>query len=474
MSALASTINENVNDSIAQISTNARVDYILRFSKQAVIVLDDIVENYSAVGSQFLGNIPNHHNAAYLSVSPKLNDIQIRARIVEQLYFDQAFDPEKSIAVTLINLVKSAPQTLSIVIEHAQLLSLQIVHELCQLAEIGKKSNLEINILMLGDKRLGQILYDNQSLFQKKVSIVDAQSGQLLAVNAKQFKPQVALFSWTANKVLILGFISLFVVATAIILYLANRDVTKFSGLAAPSAPVSIDAEKLISLAEASATTVEQSNESEGKVAKQTDILSALLGESLPIEEVNEIASVDDVFAALASEWQDDSAKNLTIKETFSVSPTDTIVEPNESVANVTALQQEADRNKVSSELSTHSLNAERDAAASDNEANRTDGIAEPFANYPQGFVVQLGGFRQRSVMESFINVHQASVELHSYQRVQSGKPYWVVTSKVYKTRAEASASIAQLPELLRERSPWVKSVVDVNKERVLNESISE
>ncbi|WP_448546939.1 SPOR domain-containing protein [Thalassotalea fusca] len=466
MSALASTINENVNDSIAQISTNARVDYILRFSKQAVIVLDDTIENYSAVGSQFLGNIPNHHNAAYLSVSPKLNDIQIRARIVEQLYFDQAFDPEKSIAVTLINLVKSAPQTLSIVIEHAQLLSLQIVHELCQLAEIAKKSSLEINVLMLGDNQLGQLLYENQSLFQKKVSIVDAQSGQLLAVNAKQFKPKVAFLSWTANKVLIIGFSMLILVAMATLVYLANRDVTEFSGLEVPESPHSTSGEYLVKLGELSPSTENSPIESSSKVAKQADILNALLGESSPTEVIKEVAVVDDIFVALTAADEQDAVLNVGSKQHELLGS-----------SNEVALHTESVPRKGNDSATIHSKKVTESEPLDSPSASMTDSVgdlANQISQYPQGAVVQLGGFRQRSVMASFIAAHQADIQLFHYQRIQSGQPYWVVTSKVYKTRTEAAASIEQLPQILKKRSPWVKSVIDVNKERVVNNSSSE
>lgn len=86
MSALAHAIESNAPESVTTISTNARVDYILRFSKHAVLVVDQDESIYSQVASQFLGSLDNDHNAAFITISPKLNDIQIRCRIVEQLF----------------------------------------------------------------------------------------------------------------------------------------------------------------------------------------------------------------------------------------------------------------------------------------------------------------------------------------------------------------------------------------------------
>ena len=84
---------------------------------------------------------------------------------------------------------------------------------------------------------------------------------------------------------------------------------------------------------------------------------------------------------------------------------------------------------------------------------------------------MQLAGFRQAKVRDEFIEQYQNSVELHSYQRIQSGQPYWVVTTVAYLTREEALASISQLPEQLKSRSPWVKSIASINSEQVMEES---
>ena len=145
MSALViPTIAENQNAHLTNISVNARIDYILRFSKHLVIVTGEESVDYSPVTSQFLANLNSAHNAAFIAASAQLHDIQIRSRLIEQLFTNVLFDPEQPLAVSLINLVKTKPQKVSIAIEHGQYLSIQILHELTQLAEIAKKSNLII------------------------------------------------------------------------------------------------------------------------------------------------------------------------------------------------------------------------------------------------------------------------------------------------------------------------------------------
>ncbi len=120
MSALAQANDPKEQiKSVTTISANARVDYILRFSKQAVLVVDEQTEICSDIGNQFLASLSSDHNAAFINVSAKLNNIQVRCRLIEQLFHGELFDPEQSVAVSIINLAKQHKQAISIVVENA-------------------------------------------------------------------------------------------------------------------------------------------------------------------------------------------------------------------------------------------------------------------------------------------------------------------------------------------------------------------
>ena len=128
MSALVQNIGlSNDNPSVTKISAYARIDYILRFSKQAILVIDESHQQNAALSGQFLASLSEQHNAAYISLSAKFNNIQIRCRIIEQLCTGELFDPELSLAVSVINLAKKSQQAISIVLDNAQYLSLQIL-----------------------------------------------------------------------------------------------------------------------------------------------------------------------------------------------------------------------------------------------------------------------------------------------------------------------------------------------------------
>ena len=118
MSALTKNINiSDNNTSVTKISAQARIDYILRFSKQAILVIDESVEQNTTISNQLLANLPEQHNVAYVALSSQFNNIQIRCRIIEQLYTGELFEPEISLAVSVINLAKKSKQSISIVLD---------------------------------------------------------------------------------------------------------------------------------------------------------------------------------------------------------------------------------------------------------------------------------------------------------------------------------------------------------------------
>ena len=98
--------DDMVNISTKAISVIARIDYIQRFSKQMTVVVDKNPIIYSKVARQYLANISQESsnqeiNVAFVAASSKINDIQMRCRLIEQLFANTLFDPEQSLAVSI-------------------------------------------------------------------------------------------------------------------------------------------------------------------------------------------------------------------------------------------------------------------------------------------------------------------------------------------------------------------------------------
>lgn len=179
----------NDNKSVTSLNVSARIDYIQRFSKQAVLVVDENITTYSQVARQYLSSLTKSEisdqnqsecNVAFVVASTKLNDIQMRCRIIEQLFSNTLFDPEQSLAVSITRLVKQDHDAITIIVEHAHSLSLQLKYELCQLVDIANKTQNKINVVFFAQEKAVQEIAQNKSIFNKKLIIISAESGQVI------------------------------------------------------------------------------------------------------------------------------------------------------------------------------------------------------------------------------------------------------------------------------------------------------
>ncbi len=420
MSASANVVLEsNEQAKVTNISASARIDYIMRFSKQAVLVLDPIQENYTTLGNDFLANLPDDHNAAYICVSTKLNDIQIRCRLIEQLFSDVLFDPEQPLAASVLKFAKDTHQVISIVVENAHSLSLQLMHELCQLAELADKSKRTINVLLLGQLAAGKLAVQHKVVFHHKLTMISANSGQLITFDSPLLKDKISLFTLTYGKKMVMAFLLMTIISIAILVGLYHRDSLTFSGLPGDDKQALLVADTQL-IKPVVHTPIEL-------VATPKELDSTI---AIPIE----IAAPNDILKALTVTAEDDVPKSLKAL----------------SVDNRITVKTGLDEQKQLAPLSVS------------NRVNLLD--QRYFLNREQGFAVQIIGFSQQAAFEQFLREYPDAGFAY-YERLLSGQRFIVVTSKVYPIKTEASAAMTQLPTALQQRGPWIKSVTAINRE---------
>lgn len=416
MSAVASvsefTANTSNGSQLTNISVNARIDYILRFNKQTIAVVGENSEHYASVCSQFLAGLSAEHNAAYIAVGSQLQDIQIRSRIIDQLFANVLFDPEQSLALTLINLTKNQPQKLAIAIENGQYLSIQILHELVQLAEVAKKLQLAIDIVIVGDQQLGLLLTENSILFKNKLSLLSAQTGQLLAFNSALFKLKKQWLTKLSAKniTILLSIILLLVFVIAGFYYFFNNYTIKTSPLNHLQ-PVNASAMKQDTFV--TATLAKNNTTPQQLVAAQpVDILNAIeLSARMPAQI--ESATVKDVLEALE---RINKQANIIEEKT-----------PN--LADVLLPQAKSD-----------------------------------YLSHQQGFVIQYAAFSDEQVKKQFLQ-RFPDLEYLSYYRNVDNKTFEVITSQVFSERTKAQQALAALPSELIALKIWIKSLAAVKNE---------
>ncbi|WP_076419428.1 hypothetical protein [Colwellia sp. UCD-KL20] len=464
MSSVESTIKTfDERQSVTTISVNARIDYILRFSKHAVLVIDNDPDVYANVGNEFLGSLSKDHNAAFVSISSKLNDIQIRCRIIEQLFGNTLFDPEQPLSVNVVKLSEAKNEAITIVIANAESLSLQLTHELCQLAEIAKKLNKTINVLLLGRVQAAINLSENKHLFDKKVSILLAENGQLIGLSSSFFKKDSP---WTFSKLFIV--LITLLIGAVIFSFIMMKGVFLGSGNETPSNEI----------------IVEQSNnideyKKEFVAVKLPKLETNLLGK----ESEHVVASPQEVFELLIGNTPvniTESEDNSEVIEKLSVTPVNEILRqpPEDTVISITekdTMISQTTENQtdllVTQTLMKDIKSKDKVAISSipvndigKNNVTESYGNQEYYQKNPQGYVIQLASFEKISGFKLFLNTYKNS-ELYGYSRKLKGAVSHIVTTRIYNTNVEAKTAINELPQDLRQRGPWIKSVQAVNNE---------
>lgn len=450
MSALAQS--NNASSSVTAINANARIDYILRFSKHLVLVLDELQEGYADISGQFLSALPESHNAAYLALSPKLNDIQIRCRLIEQLFNGAPFDPEQPLLANILGLSSTAKNPITIVIENAHFMSLQIMYELSQLADSAKKTNREFNVVLTGEMSAGKIIAANQMLFSQKVSMVSAQTGQLISSTSDLFKETSSPFALTQFQKIMVSILLLSFACAGVIYTLYQREVLSFSGISAviSSAKQSIlsedefvvDQPTLQSSSKENTASLTPADElTEALSATNDEILSAITNDAI-VELEPLPASPADIFSALLNE-------NGTTQESM-----------DSNVAEKPILKVEEDSIESLAEEVVY--------------IPQPPALPEESAKYYEqldfGHVIQYITLSYTSedqilgLVESFSKQHE-DFRFKYYLRSTGENEMVVITSEFFAEKGEARIELNTLPPALTAYSPWIKTISAIKQE---------
>ena len=427
----------NDTTSVTKISAHARIDYILRFSKQAILVIDESIEQNAAISGQFLASLPEQHNAAYISPSAQLNNIQIRCRVIEQLYTGELFDPEISLAVSVINLAKKSPQSISIVFDNAQHLSLQILHELSQLAAIAKKTKLVVNIVIFGSPRAGKLIADNKSIFDNKMALLSAQSGQLLSTTSVIFKNSAPKSHFIKQNKWLIGTVVFLLGLTAFVMVLLQQSSFNFSQ------PIIVHKQEKVSLIKLPMQKDIESIAYEGKATSMgSGAVKIIAGEQ-------EAAIPEDIFSLLTNP-SSEIVKKIPL---LPASPADII----------SAMTVESALVNIEPDVAKAMPDGVPVIRKAGNTLKKVM-INNDYYAEKEGYVIQLAAFRDLALPIEFLN-SLSVIDHYAYQRTLNNKPLVVITSAIYAKKSAAESALAGLPKSLLARKPWIKPVTVINNE---------
>jgi len=398
---------------VSKISVQARVDYILKFSKHPAIVLSQQKQSYSNIASLFLTMLPERQNAAFVSASEKLTNIQLRCRLIEQLFGDALFDPEQPMYVSISRLLKQQPEPITIVIEHAHYLTRQMLHELCQFSEFAKKSNKSVGIALFGDFSLGAMLANEKAVFDKRISIISAEQGQLLPLKAKLFKQPNAIQYGKPVKVI------LFVV---LLLIVAGGLYQLFIG------------EALVNNPQKTTTEVHQPERFVVPIANEKPVISKQVS-PIKIESKQLMATPSEIINAIQT-----TTTKLELHKVVSATPNE---------INLALLT-----------VPTKTVQKKPESLA--RQLNKID--AQYYRTWKTGFVIQYAGFYEYQTYQQFLIEHPSLVYM-GYHRQLHNKDYIVITSVVYPSKQQALVALNGLSKALQADGAWIKSVGSIHRE---------
>lgn len=453
MSALANTrINQSktheradnsVEDDMVDLSTTAisviaRIDYIQRFSKQMTVVVDENSAVYSKVARQYLANLSQESskqemNVAFVAASSKINDIQMRCRLIEQLFANTLFDPEQSLAVSILRLAKQNTGIITVVVEHAQALSLQIKYELCQLADTAKKTQNNINVVIFGLEQAAIEIGQNRTIFDKKASIIDASNGQVLALDHARFKSKTPIFK--SDTWLKVSLAALFSLLIAIVFWFVLSEHESFNFTTLPIAP-SVNENPIVVPKKVSKTILNHN------IASVSDVHLALLTQERSENLQPVKAERSDILQALM-------LAEPTVKENpLATNLEEPILIPSKALVTPKQVNIDDAKSEKLSNLAKFPVTLNE----------------QYYMNSEKGFVVQITGFSDLVRLEQFITQNN-EIEYFSYQRNLNSQKFFVLTSKIYSDKTQAREALNKLPPVISNLGAFLKSVSTIKRE---------
>ena len=446
------TVQLNSEPAVTSISVTARIDYIQRFSKQAVLVVDQDVEVYTHTARQFLTSLSKEQtdqesNVAFVSASTKLNDIQMRCRLIEQLFASTLFDPEKSLAVSILQLSKQNKDSITIVVEHAHALSLQIKYELCQLVDVANKTHNKINVVLFGKEQAAQEIAAHKAIFHNKLTIIDAKSGQVFTLEHAKFKTDSMIFTQKFWQKLLISLISICMFIGFSWYVLIEFDNFSLSKLPLFD-PVKIE-QPIINK-----NSKTDTNFITGDVAEQAsteDVQAALLGKVTLLVKVNDKpAKATDILQALV--LKEAAAVKSVITDRVMVTQVEPILPKTVSI--VPTRPEKIEAKQVEQKKIEKQVNAKQTIELT----------PEYYLNSSIGHVVQIVGFSDMSLLSRFIEKYP-TLEYFSYQKSLNDQLFVVLTTKVFDSREQASLAIEMLPQDIKARGVWIKKLSTIKAE---------
>lgn len=442
----------------------------------------------------------------YVSVSPNINDIQVRSLMLEAVFPDASFDPEISLVKSFTAHIEDTEEKF-LVIDNAQNISEQVSAELLQLSLNPERFNLSVLFASQSDSSNVKLLAEHSSVVSVNVDCLDLDE-------SKQFLDYH--FEELANEDLVTEFILKTGGHPQRLQQWEQRDSILDSAATEATDPKSTNwrIPVIIAVALLGAIAIQSyfyfsTNNTEPKmvvtqppIKKSPTVTTEQIvpKESNTEENAQPLPDTSDINAnntELAADWNEPTnsepeEQNDEVLIEDSATELDSGVDTNQEVLEIEITEQVVQESSNNDPLSI----AERDveitsvqattisdtielSVADSNETNINSAqalslidkginvqIPSWFKQLPeQSYFLQASGVSSTETLEEFLRFENIIDQTVIYQTTRNNSPWFVVLFGPYDNADQARNAISDLPASIQKLDPWAKSLTAIKRE---------
>lgn len=471
----------------SQMQLCERLRHLTQFSSHLLLVSGEPGSGKSTILQAYFDSDFNQKTIA-IRAQTQHDEAGVREQILQQIIYDGRFNPQLTLLEALPVLASQIEHEITICIDDAQLLPESIIAEFIQLVEFSLQNKISININI--------ILFANIDWVTKVMKKFVKSATKILELEVAALDPQAAL-QFVEQQFAQAGYKPTFVNQDAI-----NRQIEACQGNPAAltlCAQAIMRGEVYTSEKAAATDSVQGSGNAKRSFYLAAIIASLLLTgggvtflyDAYQNEQASSEAELNDTMTAqlvaeasepklLASNWDEELPTDIeqTITLTKGAEPkvenkTRIVVDDaavNKIIAKQNTKVQEqsvlAPQTEVKAEIKTTATAIGSDAQQP---IIKDKGIltekalimAQPAKNY----TFQIAGLSRPELLERYLNEHQLTEQIYTYQTLRDNKPWYVVLYGSFSSVAQANTAKNKLPAKVQKAQPWMKTFSQIQRE---------
>lgn len=466
-----------------------RLRHLTQFSSHLLFVSGPIGAGKSTILSNYVASDLNQNSIA-VNASQEFGVVALRTHILQQISFDGQINPQASLAKGIVALRSQIGHELTLCVDNAQHLNSTIFNELMQLVELSlaKKIQTNINVILFStpewiENAMEKFNPPRKNFLELEVEELDHQSAVEFVqaqFNKAGYKPTFEnvdamnrqIEACKGNPAKLLEYTQAVMKGEAFIADDAKKSKIKFSMTPARSFYLAGIIAVLVLFGGGSSYLYEAyQDEQQDKQRKaalklaEPEYKSSLENAQAALDEAAAQSQLEPVALeviepeVLASNWDDELP--TTLEQTVTLTPTEAPDESNKQRIVIEDKDVEVIIEKTSTQPEVNMKGEELTDLEKANLAGRNWIMSQPSKHY----TFQIAGLSRPEQVQLFIDEHDLSGKVMTYQTIRNKKPWFVVLFGSFQNVDKANVAKTSLPVAVQQNKPWMKTFVQIQKE---------